>query len=292
MCDASDVDVGEVLGQRKEKMFRPIYFAIRTLNNAQVNYAATKKEFFVVVFAFDKFRSCLVGSKVIVHTDHSDLKYLLSKKESKPRLMRWVLLLQEFDLEIKDRKGRENQVVDHPSRLETPPVETIDVREEFPDEQIFSIAAVSERPPWYVDVANLLASGWLMRDLSHDQRRKLQDGVIRRCVPEGEMASILSHCHYGVAGGHYGGNRTAANVMEASFYWPTLYKDTHAYVAARANVKGQEGERGQSVGDKHEGKHGGQEKVEWGQSVGEQRVGGKGKWSGDTRWKMGAGKME
>ncbi|XP_075083417.1 uncharacterized protein LOC142167156 [Nicotiana tabacum] len=169
MCDASDVAVGAVLGQRKDKMFRPIYYANRTLNDAQVNYDTTEKEFFVVVFAFDKFRSYLVGSKVIVHMDHSALKYLLSKKNSKPCLM---------------------------------------------------------RPPWYTDVANLLASRWLPRDLSCDQRRKLQDGVIRRCVPKGEMASILSHCHDGAAGGHYGGNHTAAKVMKVGFYWPTLCKDT------------------------------------------------------------------
>ncbi|XP_070035437.1 uncharacterized protein [Nicotiana tomentosiformis] len=178
-------------------MFRPIYYASRTLNEAQVNYATTEKEFFVVVFAFNKFRSHLLGSKVIIHMNHSALKYLLNKKESKSRLMRRVLLLQEFDLEIKDRKCTKNQVADHLSRLEKPPVETIAVREEFPDEQIFSIAAISERPPWYADIANFLAIEWLPRDLSRDQRRKLQE-----------------------------------KVMEASFYWPTLYKDTRAYVAA------------------------------------------------------------
>ncbi|XP_075091695.1 uncharacterized protein LOC142171883 [Nicotiana tabacum] len=135
-------------------------------------------EFFAVVFAFDKFRYYLVGIKVIVHTDHSTLKYLLSKKESKPRLMRWVLLLQEFDLEIMDRKGIENQVADHLSGLE-----------------------------------------------------KITYGLIQRCVPEGEMQSILSHYHDGAARGHYGGNRIAAKVMEAGFYWSSLYKDAIAYVA-------------------------------------------------------------
>ncbi|XP_070054998.1 uncharacterized protein [Nicotiana tomentosiformis] len=164
MYDASDVTVGAILGQGKDTMFRPIYYASRTLNEAQVNYSTTEKEFFVVIFAFDKFRSYIVGSKVIVHMDHLALKYLLNKKESKSRLMRWVLLLQELDLVIKDGKGTENQAANHLSRLEKPPVETVDVREEFPDEQIFSIDAVSERPPWYADIANSLASGWLPRD--------------------------------------------------------------------------------------------------------------------------------
>ncbi|KAL4302930.1 hypothetical protein GQ457_10G012940 [Hibiscus cannabinus] len=109
MCDASDYAVGAVLGQRKGKIFRPIYYASKTLNDAQVNYTTTKKEMLAVIFAFDKFRSYLIGTKVIVHTDHSAIKYLLSKKDAKPRLIRWILLLQEFDIEIIDRKGTENQ---------------------------------------------------------------------------------------------------------------------------------------------------------------------------------------
>ena len=70
-----------------------IYYAIRVLNNAQKNYTTTEKELLAVVYAIDKFRSYLVGSKVIVYTDHAALKYLLTKQDSKPRLIRWVLLL-------------------------------------------------------------------------------------------------------------------------------------------------------------------------------------------------------
>ena len=96
MCDASDYAVGAVLGETKDKKHHAITYASKTLTGAQLNYATTGKELLVVIFAIDKFRSYLVGAKVIVYTDHATLKYLLTKKDTKPRLIRWVLLLQEF----------------------------------------------------------------------------------------------------------------------------------------------------------------------------------------------------
>ncbi|KAL4282700.1 hypothetical protein GQ457_16G018330 [Hibiscus cannabinus] len=102
MCDASNYAVGAVLGQRKGKIFHPIYYASKTLNDAQVNYTTTEKEMLAVIFAFDKFRSYLIGTKVIVHTDHSAIKYLLSKKDAKPGLIRWILGFDNL-LELDDK---------------------------------------------------------------------------------------------------------------------------------------------------------------------------------------------
>jgi hypothetical protein len=118
MCDAFDYAVGAVLGQTKDKKHHAIAYASKTLIGPQLNYATTEKELLTVVFAIDKFRSYLVGAKVIIYTDHAALKYLLTKKDTKPRLIRWILLLQEFDLEIKDKKRVENYVVDHLSRMQ------------------------------------------------------------------------------------------------------------------------------------------------------------------------------
>ena len=98
MCDASDFSMGAVLGQKVEKVFKAIYYASKTFNEAQENYFTTEKEMLTIVFAFEKFRPYILGSHVIIHTDHATIIYLMAKKEAKPRLIRWVLLLQEFDL--------------------------------------------------------------------------------------------------------------------------------------------------------------------------------------------------
>ena len=156
-----------------------------------------------IVFACEKFRPYILGSHIIVHTDHAAIKYLMSKKEAKPRLIRWVLLLQEFDLEIKDNKGCDNVIVDHLSRVEKNKVEEeeVELTENFPDEQLFKLTF---QLPWYADIVNYLACGVVPPEISYQQKRKLKtdnkyyiwddpllfkrgsDMIIRRCVPESE----------------------------------------------------------------------------------------------------------
>ncbi|KAK1614562.1 hypothetical protein QYE76_020079 [Lolium multiflorum] len=135
MCDASDFAVGAVLGQRVDKKLNVIHYASKTLDAAQRNYATTEKELLAVVFACDKFRPYIVDSKVTIHTDHAAIRYLMTKKDAKPRLIRWVLLLQEFDLHIIDRKGADNPV-DNLSRLENIAYDPVPVNDSFPNEQL------------------------------------------------------------------------------------------------------------------------------------------------------------
>ena len=154
-----------------------------------------------MVYACDKFRSYILGAKVLIYTDHAAIKYLMNKKEAKPRLIRWVLLLQEFDLEIRDKKGTENVIADHLSRLEKAEEKNERVKgicEGFPDEQLLcleknkgraeknsvnsiftsepeyllhDLSAITERP-WFADFANYTASGTLPLELMYQQKKK------------------------------------------------------------------------------------------------------------------------
>nr|GEU95468.1 DNA-directed DNA polymerase [Tanacetum cinerariifolium] len=149
MCDTSNYAIGAVLGQRKSNHFQPIHYASKTMTEAQIHYTTTEKEMLAVVYAFEKFRPYLVLSKRIVYTDHSALKCLLNKQDAKPRLLRWVFLLQEFDITILDKKGFKNLAADHLSRLENPHqdvLENKDINENFLLETLGILT--SHNTPW------------------------------------------------------------------------------------------------------------------------------------------------
>ena len=247
MCDASDFVMGAVLGQKDEKVFKAIYYASKTFNEAQKKYSTTEKEMLTIVFACKKFRPYILGSHDVIHTDHAAIKYLMAKKEAKPRLIRWVQLLQEFDLEIKDKKGSDNVIADHLSRVEKAIIqeEIREIAENFPDEQLFQLSVQS---PWYADIVNFLACGIMPPEFSYQQRKKLRtdsryyiwddpllfkreaDLIIRRCVPEGEKSKILQECHASPYGGHFAGDKTTHKILQSGFYWPTIFKDCFEWV--------------------------------------------------------------
>ena len=247
MCDASYFAMGAILGQKYEKVFKAIYYASKTFNEAHENYSTTKKETLAIVFACEKFRPYILGSHVVIHTDHAAIKYLMAKKEAKPRLIRWVLLLQEFDLEIKDKKGSDNVIADHLSRVERNKAgeEETGLTENFPDEQLFQL---SFQLPWYADIVNYLACGVVPSEFSYQQKRKLRtnsgyyiwdnpqlfkrgaDMIIRRCVPESEQCKIVNEFHASPYGGHFSGERTAHKILQSGFYWPTVFRDCTEWV--------------------------------------------------------------
>nr|GEV92535.1 hypothetical protein [Tanacetum cinerariifolium] len=173
MCNASDFTIGAILGQRTTKHFQPIHYASKTMTEAQIHYTMTKKEVLAVLYAFEKFRPYLVLSKGIMYTDHSTLKYLLSKQDVKPRLIRWVLLLQEFDIIIRDKNRTENLAADHLSRLENPykdMFENKEINENFPLETLGKISSGST--PWFADFVNFHAGNFIVKGMSSQQKKK------------------------------------------------------------------------------------------------------------------------
>ncbi|GJW72126.1 reverse transcriptase domain-containing protein [Tanacetum coccineum] len=176
MWDASDFSVGAVLGQRKTKHFQSIHYASKTMTEAQAHYTTTEKELHAVVYALEKFQPYLVLSKSIVYTDHSALKYLLAKQDAKPRLLRWILLLQEFDVVIRDKKGAENLAADHLSRLENPhqsELEKKEITETFPLETLGMVTfRGDDNAPWFADFANYHAGNFVIKGMSSQQKRK------------------------------------------------------------------------------------------------------------------------
>ncbi|GJZ62279.1 reverse transcriptase domain-containing protein [Tanacetum coccineum] len=177
MCDASDFAIGAVLGQCHEKHFRPIHYASKTMNEAESHYTMTEKEMLAVVYAFEKFRSYLILNKSIVYTDHSALKYLFAKKDSKARLLRWVLLLQEFTFKVIDTKGAENLAADHLSRLENPYENVLDpkeVNEKFPLETLNMVTFRGDSStPWFADYANYHAGNFIVKGMSSQAKEHI-----------------------------------------------------------------------------------------------------------------------
>nr|GEY12682.1 reverse transcriptase domain-containing protein [Tanacetum cinerariifolium] len=206
---------------------------------------------FYLVYTFENFRSYLIMNKIIVYTDHSALKYLFAKKDAKARLLRWILLLQEFNFKVIDTRGAENYAADHLSRLENPYENAFDpkeINEAFPIETLNKIAHNDPSTPWYANLANYHAGNFIIKGMTSQQKkmffkdarhyfwddlylfRTFADQIIRRCVAGKEAIYILNACHSGPTEGHYGASYTTKKVFDSGFYWPSIYKDAFELV--------------------------------------------------------------
>ncbi|XP_074283307.1 uncharacterized protein LOC141607858 [Silene latifolia] len=174
MTDASDFAIGAVLGQKDDKAPYVVQYASSLLNDAQRNYTTTEKEFLAVVYALEKFRSYLLGVKVIVYTDHKSITQLVSKKDTKPRLMRWVLLIREFDIEIREKKGLANVVADHLSRLQLNDHQMQQmgvVDGSVPHESLYGLRMTE---PWYANLVNYMVTKKFPPSFSSSQRNRVK----------------------------------------------------------------------------------------------------------------------
>nr|GEX29750.1 reverse transcriptase domain-containing protein [Tanacetum cinerariifolium] len=177
----SDFSIGTVLGQRQEKHFRPIHYASKTMIEAESNYTTTKKEMLAVVCAFEKLWSYLIMNKSIVYTDHYSLKYLFAKKYFKARLLRWVLLLQEFTFKVIDTKGAENLAADHLSRQKNPHQNVLvpkEINESFPLETLNLVSSHGNSSTlWFADFVNYHAGNFIVKGMSSQQKSKFLKDV-------------------------------------------------------------------------------------------------------------------
>jgi len=249
--NASNTAIGAILGQEEDKKPYAIYYISKNLSPTKLHYTITEKEFLVVIHAVNKFRHYITGYPIILYTDHSTVKYLANKPITNDRITRWLIFLQEFDITIKDRLGKENPVAKFLSRMPRP-VDAEAVEDQFPDEHLF---VVTVKTPWYVDVAKYLAVGKLPKHLTPNERKQIvhrsarfywiggylfHTGVdmhIRRCIWENEIFDILKACHNGPCGRHFADRRTGHKVLQIGYYWPMIFKDAKKFVQACDNFQ-------------------------------------------------------
>nr|GEX46474.1 reverse transcriptase domain-containing protein [Tanacetum cinerariifolium] len=227
MCDASDFAVGAVLGKRKTKHFQPINYAIKTMADAQAHYTTTEKELLAMI--------------------------LLAKQDVKLRLLRWILLLQEFDVIIHDKKGAENLAADHLSRLENPhqdDLENKEINRTFPLETLGMISYRSDSSTLcFADIANYHARNFVVKGMSSQRNKKFfkdvkhyfwddpylfriyADQMIRRCVYDQKAIDILKAYNNGPTRGHHGANYTAKKGIDFMGSFPSSQGNKYILVA-------------------------------------------------------------
>eukprot|EP00253_Pinus_taeda_P026011 PITA_26011 len=202
------------------------------------------QEFLVVVYDINKFRHYITKYPTFVHTDHATIRYLMKKPVTPSRIRRWLLLLQEFDITIVDKPGKDNVVTDFLSRIECDGEKT-PIEDDFLDEHLFAVFA---NAPWYVDIANYLATGKVPRHLSYKKQRKIihhsikyswmagylfhmgVDRQIQRCVAGDDIFEILKAAHGRPCGGHFADKRTRHKVLQMGYYWPSIFYDAQDYM--------------------------------------------------------------
>ncbi|CAA7060045.1 unnamed protein product [Microthlaspi erraticum] len=165
------------------------------------------------------------------------LGHIFAKKDTKPRLLRWILLLQEFDIEVVDKKGVENGVADHLSRMRVE--DMIPINDSMPEEQLMAIMILKES----FDEKARLEEVKALRDenlpwmlgitigMSPYLYKRGPDSIYRRCIAEEDVQGVLEHCHGSAYGGHFATFKTATKVLQSGLWWPTLFKDAADYIA-------------------------------------------------------------
>ncbi|CAM6094008.1 unnamed protein product [Calypogeia fissa] len=244
--DGSRFCIVAVLSQLDEDgRDHPIYFASRQMSALEKNYSGTDREALGVIYACKKFRHYLLGYKVIFHTDHNSLKYMVNKPDLTSRIAHWVLLLQEFNYEVVVRLGKGHANADFFSRIDGE-TDTSDVDDTFPDEDVFNVRVGAET--WYPVIIKFLTTARLPVEMNAEKgaiflrkaapyvlikgvlHKQGADGYVRRCLEKEETTTMMEALHEGEAGGHYGQDIIGRKILDAGYWWPTMHKDVYTYV--------------------------------------------------------------
>ena len=231
--DASNVAIGAVLSQKDDKNFdHPIYYASWQLVATQCNYTTTEREAMGMVYSVQKFRHYLLGYSFVFHVDHDALKYMINKPQLSGQIARWVLLVQEFNLTIHVQPGKKYANGNHLAQL-TNEFGGDPILDSCLDVDLFVVDVISEEyadliqyltyhtfPPHFTDKIKIQlmhrsASYTLIGGVLY---KKGKDEVLRRCIFQSEVDTILKGCHLDSCGGHFAGNNTARIALMAG-YW-------------------------------------------------------------------------
>ena len=240
--DASDIAVGAMLAQNPTgKTDQPIAYTSRLLSKAEKNYTTTEKEALAMVYAVNKFRHYLLGNKFIFYVDHLALQFLVNKPQVSGRLARWLLLFLEFDFKIIYKPGKTHGVADALSRNEGAEPAT-GIPDQTTDAHLFSI-----QTDWTQPIIDYLQTGTFSPSMTKEARKRLayraipfqviqgklyrlgKDSRLRQVISDSQARMILQELHKGNAGGHFSQDITVRKVLDAGYWWPTLYKDTYQY---------------------------------------------------------------
>lgn len=233
-CDASGVGLGAVLSQADERGEVVIAYGSRTLTKQEQKYSATERECLAVIWAVERFRPYIEGTKFTVVTDHHSLLWLNNLKDPQGRLARWALRLQPYDFQLVHRKGQENVVPDLLSRSTVPDVEE--------KAQCALTLSSDIKDNWYLKMVQRVKddseaySRWRFEDNQlwkkiEDKTTSLTEQLSWKIVlPKDLRAQAMAECHDAPTAGHQGVAKTYKR-MQQKYYWPKMRKDVATYVS-------------------------------------------------------------
>lgn len=237
-CDASNVGVGAVLSQDADEGEVVVAYGSRTLSRQEQNYSTTERECLAVIWAVERFRPYIEGTKFKIITDHYSLLWLNNLKDPQGRLARWALRLQPYDFELVHRKGKENVVADLLSRA-------IPETEALPEATLLSLRVPAEvKDKWYKGMLEKVVQSsfsypqWKMQGQElwkhvEDRWRSPENDdklAWKLVLPKELRGAALKECHDEVTAGHLGSFKTLKRV-QSKYYWPKMRADVAKYVS-------------------------------------------------------------